>query len=251
MHLAVDDGALARGLRLLGTPGAPGARTALAAALNAAYDAMLTKRAYAGGRSRRDQHLLAVLNVSHQFAEAAAALRATGERVPPLVTDTIERLGDAVLHSRGPGSGVLGFGGWRAPSTDHDSAGRDGPVLPLIPPQWSSSPGASSLRASWSSPAPSSTARSLSSVSAAWSPSWWSHRSSWTPWLWARRPPEHRVRAFHCLNRHAGAVRNRHTLSNVDARERMRDAAAVFDIAPLVGIRFALRQNACRRQQRL
>ena len=106
--------ALARGLRLIGTPGVAGARTALAAALNAAYDAMLTRRAYAGGRSRRDMHLMAVLNVSHQFAEAAAALRATGERVPPLVTDTVDRLGDAVLDERGPGSGVLGLGGRRA-----------------------------------------------------------------------------------------------------------------------------------------
>ena len=95
--------ALARGLRLIGTPGVAGARTALAAALNAAYDAMLTERAYAGGRSRRDRHLMAVLNVSHQFAEAAAALRATGERVPPLVSDTIERLGDAVLDERRAG----------------------------------------------------------------------------------------------------------------------------------------------------
>jgi uncharacterized membrane protein YccC len=158
--------ALARGLRLVGTPGAAGARTALAAALNAAYDAMLTGRAYAGGRSRRDRYLMAVLNVSHQFAEAAAALRATGERVPPLVTDTIERLGDAVLHSRGPGSGVLGRGGRRAPRADRegagregagregagrdgagrDGAGRDGPVLPPIPPQWSPSPGALALR---------------------------------------------------------------------------------------------------------
>jgi uncharacterized membrane protein YccC len=163
--------AVARGLRMAGTPGAAGARTALAAALNAAYDAMLTKRAYAGGRSRRDRHLIAVLNVSHQFAEAAAALRATGERVPPLVADTVERLGDAVLHSRGPGSGVLGFGGRRASragrgstdrgGADHGRADRgradrggaargeadhDGPVLPPIPPQWSSSPGALALR---------------------------------------------------------------------------------------------------------
>lgn len=133
--------ALARGLRLAGTPGVTGARTALAAALNAAYDAMLTKRAYAGGRSRRDRHLIAVLNVSHQFAEAAAALRATGERVPPLVAGTIERLGDAVLDERGPGSGVLGLGGRRRPG-----AGRDGPALPPIPPQWSPSPGALALR---------------------------------------------------------------------------------------------------------
>jgi uncharacterized membrane protein YccC len=133
--------ALARGFRLAGTPGVAGARTALAAALNAAYDAMLTKRAYAGGRSRRDRHLIAVLNVSHQFAEAAAALRATGERVPPLVADTIERLGDAVLHEHGPGSGVLGFGGRRVRHAD-----RDGPVLPPVPPQWSPSPGSLALR---------------------------------------------------------------------------------------------------------
>jgi uncharacterized membrane protein YccC len=138
--------ALARGLRLIGTPGMARARTDLAAALNAAYDAMLTGRAYAGGRSRRDSHLMAVLNVSHQFAEAAAALRATGQRVPPLVSDTIERLGDAVLHEHGPGSGVLGLGGRRAPGADSGGADRDGPVLPPIPPQWSSSPGALALR---------------------------------------------------------------------------------------------------------
>jgi uncharacterized membrane protein YccC len=129
--------ALARGLRLIGTPGMPGARVALANALNAAYDAMLTGRASAGGRSGRDMHLMAVLNVSHQFAEAAAALRATGERVPPLVADEIERFGDAIVDEHGPGSGVLGFGGRRA-------AG--GPQLPLIPPPWSSSPGAHALR---------------------------------------------------------------------------------------------------------
>jgi uncharacterized membrane protein YccC len=138
--------ALARGLRLPGTPGAAGARTALAAALNAAYDAMLTGRAAAGGRSRRDRQLMAVLNVSHQFAEAAAALRATGERVPPLVADTVERLGDAVLDERGPGSGVLGLGGRRAPGAGHDGAHRGGPALPPIPPQWSPSPGALALR---------------------------------------------------------------------------------------------------------
>ena len=133
--------ALARGLRLIGTPGAAGARTALAAALNGAYDAMLTGRASASGRSRRDRHLMAVLNVSHQFAEAAAALRATGERVPPLVSDTVERLGDAVLDERGPGTGVLGLGGRRI-----RRAHRGGPALPPLPPPWSPSPGALALR---------------------------------------------------------------------------------------------------------
>ena len=130
--------ALARGLRLIGTPGMAGARLAVIGALNTAYDAMLTGRAAASGRSRRDMHLMAVLNASHQFVVAAAALRVSGERVPPLITDDIERLGDAVLDERGPGSGALGFGGRRrAPAR---------PELPFIPPPWSSSPGALALR---------------------------------------------------------------------------------------------------------
>jgi uncharacterized membrane protein YccC len=129
--------ALARGLRLIGTPGMAGARVALAGALNSAYDATLAVRASASGRSRRNMHLLAVLNVSHQFAEAAAALRATGETVPPLVTDEIERFGDMILDEHGPGSGVLGFGGRRPAGA---------PRLPVVPPPWSSSPGALALR---------------------------------------------------------------------------------------------------------
>jgi uncharacterized membrane protein YccC len=131
--------ALARGLRLLGTPGSAGARPPLAAALNAAYDAMLTGRTNANGRSRRDMQLMAVLNVSHQFAEAAAALRTTGERVPPLVADEIERLADAIAGDRGPGSGALGLGGRR-------TRGAGGEPLPVVPPAWSASPGALDLR---------------------------------------------------------------------------------------------------------
>jgi uncharacterized membrane protein YccC len=134
--------ALARGLRLIGTPDVAGARVALAGALNAAYDAMLTGRASAGGRSRRSMQLMAVLNVSHQFSEAAAALRVTGERVPPLVTAEIERFGDAILDDRGPGSGMLGSG--MLESGGHRAAA--GPQLPVIPPPWSSSPGALALR---------------------------------------------------------------------------------------------------------
>jgi uncharacterized membrane protein YccC len=129
---------IARGLRLIGTPGMAGARADLVAALNAAYDTMLTRRASSSGRSGRDTHLTAVLNVSHQFAEAATALRATGERVPPLVTDDIARFGDAILDDHGPASGALGFGGPRW--------ARGGPPLPVVPPAWSSSPGALALR---------------------------------------------------------------------------------------------------------
>ncbi|HEY1819493.1 MAG TPA: FUSC family protein [Trebonia sp.] len=129
---------LARWLRLIGAPGMAEARVALTGALNAAYDAMLTGRASAAGRSGRDMHLMAVLNVSHQFAEASVALQATGERVPPLIIADVERFGDAILDERGPASGVLGFGGRRrAPGS---------PQLPLIPPPWSPSPGALALR---------------------------------------------------------------------------------------------------------
>lgn len=131
--------AIAADLRAIGTPATDGARQSSAAALNAAYDAMLTGRASASGRSRRDMHLMAVLNVSHQLAEAAGALRATHEPVPPWASDTVQRLGDAVLAGHGPGSGVLGAG--RRPA-----AGAGGGGLPMIPPQWSASPGALALR---------------------------------------------------------------------------------------------------------
>jgi uncharacterized membrane protein YccC len=127
---------LARALRLIGTPGIDAARRALTTTLNAAYNAMVTGRSTAGGRSRRNVHLMAVLNVSHQFSEAGAALRVTGERVPPLVTTEIQGFGDAILADNGPGSGVLGFSGRHATR----------PQLPVIPPPWSSSPGALALR---------------------------------------------------------------------------------------------------------
>jgi uncharacterized membrane protein YccC len=133
---------LARSLRAIGTPAMGGSRQALTGALNAAYDAMLTGRASSSGRSARDMHLMAVLNTSHQFTEAVTALRANGEKVPPLVTEEIDRFADAILDERGPGSGALGLGGRRT----RGAAGR--PTLPLIPPAWSFSPGALALRES-------------------------------------------------------------------------------------------------------
>jgi uncharacterized membrane protein YccC len=148
--------AIAADLRAIGTPASPVARQAATAALNTAYDAMLTGRAAASGRSRRDMHLMAVLNVSHPLAEAAGALRATHERPPPWVSDTVERLGDAVRAGHGPGSGVLGSGvlGARRPADGGQRSGASwgirsantGGSLPMIPPQWSESPGALALR---------------------------------------------------------------------------------------------------------
>jgi hypothetical protein len=84
--------ALAADLRAIGTPAIVAARRNVTAALNAAYDALLTVRSSASGRNKRDMHLMAILNVSHQMAGAATALRTAGERPPPWVTETIGRL---------------------------------------------------------------------------------------------------------------------------------------------------------------
>ena len=70
--------AIAADLRAIGTPGSADAHQALTGALNEAYDAMLTGRAWASGRSGRDMQLMAVLNIGHTLVEAATALRATG-----------------------------------------------------------------------------------------------------------------------------------------------------------------------------
>jgi uncharacterized membrane protein YccC len=154
---------LAADLRAIGTPGSNSARDAVTAALNEAYDAMLTGRAASSGRSRRDMHLMAVLNASHQIVEATSTLRVAGEKVPPWVTDTLDRLADAVLDGHGPGSGMIGLPGARVRTRRPAGRGfgrsdlgrwrlgshrvRTGTEwLPMVPPQWSSSPGALELR---------------------------------------------------------------------------------------------------------
>ena len=159
---------LAADLRAIGTRGSYAARDAVTAALNEAYDAMLTGRAGSNGRSRRDMHLMAVLNASHQIVEATSTLRVAGEKVPPWVTDTLDRLADAVLDWHGPGSGMVGLRGARVRARGSGGRGflgrgfggsglgrwrlgnhrvRTGTEwLPMVPPQWSSSPGALELR---------------------------------------------------------------------------------------------------------
>jgi uncharacterized membrane protein YccC len=127
-------------LRAIGTPGLITARQNVTAALNAAYDALLTGRSAAGGRSRRGMHLMAILNVSHQMAEATGALRHSGERPPPWVAETIDRLaGDISDNPRHFKPG--GFGGVVPP-------GGTATVPPSLPPQRSFSPGAFELRES-------------------------------------------------------------------------------------------------------
>lgn len=169
--------ALASHLRAIGTPHEPEARRAVTAALNTAYDTLLTSRTTAGGRSRRMMHLIAVLNASHQVSEAATTLREEGARPPPLVADTLDRLADAIAAGRplrdrqNPGRTALesllsstqhwadqhGLG-WHWPGQDGDRAHADGarsagqrnagPAqgVPSIPPPWSASPGSLELR---------------------------------------------------------------------------------------------------------
>jgi uncharacterized membrane protein YccC len=118
--------AVAVELRAIGTPEAMTARQAVTGALNAAYDALLSRRAISGGQIRRLMRLTSVLNISHQLTEAAAELRARDERPPEEVMETVDRLASAIVTGS-PG-------------------GLRSPALPLIPPQWSDSPGAVALR---------------------------------------------------------------------------------------------------------
>ncbi len=100
-HAFADD------LRAIGTDRIAETRRAVTAALNTAYDTLLTARATAGGRSRRMTHLMAVLNASSRVADAVVTLRREGTRPPPLVADTLDRLADAIAaggprHDGGP-----------------------------------------------------------------------------------------------------------------------------------------------------
>ena len=126
--------AFAGDLRAIGTDRAAETRRAVTAALNTAYDALLTARATAGGRSRRMTHLMAELNASSRVSGAVVMVRRDGIRPPPLVADTLDRLAGAIAADG------RNAGGRR----DHQSPHR--PDVPQIPPSWSSSPGSLELR---------------------------------------------------------------------------------------------------------
>jgi uncharacterized membrane protein YccC len=115
---AVYDG-LARQLGAVGTSDFTARRQQLTTALNTAYDELLTARSTATGRNRRTIGLLTALNASHLMAEAVVALGVAGTRPPPLIIDTVARLGDSI---------------------------RNGTPAPLIPPPWDGSPAMLTLR---------------------------------------------------------------------------------------------------------
>jgi hypothetical protein len=111
--------ALAGLLRSVGGDDFTARRQALTGALNTAYDELLTARSTAIGLNRRRARLLGVLNASHLMAEAAVAVGLAGTRQPPLVTEVVSRLADAI---------------------------RTGSPPPMIPPAWSDSPAMQTLR---------------------------------------------------------------------------------------------------------
>jgi uncharacterized membrane protein YccC len=138
--------AFADHLRAIGTDRAAETRRATTAALNTAYDALLTARAMAGGRSRRMTHLMAVLNASSLVSGAVVMLRREGTRPPPLVADTLDRLADAIAAGGRDEDG--GNGGGRDAGGPHTADQSPQPLhgVPPIPPPRSSSPGSLELR---------------------------------------------------------------------------------------------------------
>ena len=111
--------ALAGVLRAIGTDDFTARREQLIAALNTAYDELLTARSTAVGRNGRTARLVAALNASNLMAEATAALAVAGTRPPPLVVETVERLADSIRNGTSP---------------------------PMIPPPWDDSPAMLALR---------------------------------------------------------------------------------------------------------
>ena len=105
--------AFAGDLRAIGTDRAAETRRAVTAALNNAYDTLLTARATAGGRSRHMTRLMAVLNASSRVSGAVVTLRREGTRPPPLVVGTLDQLADAIAaggrdEDGGNGSHITG-----------------------------------------------------------------------------------------------------------------------------------------------
>ncbi len=111
--------ALADQLAAIGTDTALARRQAVTTAVNTAYDELLSARAIAAGRNRTTMRLIAALNASNQMSQAATTLGVAGNRPPPMVIETVRRLGEVITTRGQP---------------------------PMIPPVWDTSPGAVALR---------------------------------------------------------------------------------------------------------
>jgi len=94
--------ALAAQLRAIGTAGFAAARQAGTAAMNTAYDTVLTARSTAGGRDELMRRLVAALNQANLIAEAASALGLEGNRPAAAIPDAIDRTADAIASGAPP-----------------------------------------------------------------------------------------------------------------------------------------------------
>jgi uncharacterized membrane protein YccC len=115
--------ALAGEFRAAGTPGFAEARRGATAAMNTAYDTLLTARSTAGGRPEWLMRMVAMLNQANLIAEAATALSLEGNRPPPAAIETLDEVADAI------------------------AAGAASPAMPPVP---GTSPGTVALRDSLS-----------------------------------------------------------------------------------------------------
>jgi uncharacterized membrane protein YccC len=109
---------LAATLRTAGADGYAASRRAATAALNVAYDQLLTTRSGLGGANPRLMRLVALLNHSHLVTEAIATIALEGAAPPARVVDTLGALADSIEYGTPP---------------------------PSIPPLWSDTPGARAL----------------------------------------------------------------------------------------------------------
>lgn len=94
--------ALAGDLRAAGTPGFAEGRRGATAAMNTAYDTVLTARSTAGGRSQEMMRLVAMLNQANLIAEAATTLSMAGNRAPPQVIEALDGLAGALAENTAP-----------------------------------------------------------------------------------------------------------------------------------------------------
>ncbi len=88
--------ALAVEFRAVAAPGFAEARRGATAAMDTAYDTLLTARSTAGGRNEEMMRLVAMLNQANLVAEAATTLSLEGNRPPPAVAETLDAVADAI-----------------------------------------------------------------------------------------------------------------------------------------------------------
>jgi uncharacterized membrane protein YccC len=92
--------ALADEMRAIGTADPRETQAKATAAMNAAYDTVLTFRATTSGRNQRVTRLAAILNQGSLIAEAVTAIRVEGHRPPPEVIDAMDQIADAIEAGR-------------------------------------------------------------------------------------------------------------------------------------------------------